>query len=517
MHLRLTVTSSQAAMMGDLAVRDFDASGGTIGRAPENAWVLQDTEQVLSRHHARINFANGRFTLTDTSTNGVVVNGELLVRDQPRVLHDGDRVTIGDYEFAVTMTDDQAVGAGTDPFAAADPFADLMPPAPKPPTPEPLTGDTGQFGDAADASRIEETVEAELDPLKFLDSQGLTADTPRESADKPSGVQPIGERADHSRPEEEFFRPQSPPPEPVSSGGEAIPDDYDPLSDLSLGGPAGKDESKPADAKQPGADIIPDWLDMPSAEPAPPPPPQESTPPPPKEATPPPPPRDATPPPQVAPPPQESTPSPQPEPGPAPTPASLQSAVELILRGAGLPMEQLPDQEAEQFLEATGRIFREITDGMMKVLRARSQLKNEFRMPRTEIRPVENNPLKFTVNADEALHTLLFPRSDAYLGPSAAFRDGFDDITAHQVAMVAGTRAAFAALLQRFDPQTLQEQWHNETGGIDRLNPNAVYWRKFREMYSRMTRDSGDHIQRLFGEEFARAYEDQIIKLQQGR
>lgn len=497
MHLRLSVTSSQAALMGDLAVHDFDASGGTIGRAPENAWVLQDTEQVLSRHHARINFANGRFTLTDTSTNGVVVNGELLVRDQPRVLHDGDRVTIGDYEFAVTMTDDQAVGAGTDPFAAADPFADLMPPAPKPPTPEPLTGDAGQFEDAADASRIEETVEAELDPLKFLDSQGLTADTARESADKGPGVQPIGERADHSRPEEEFFRPQSPPPEPVSSGGDAIPDDYDPLSDLSLGEAAGKEEPKPADVKQPGADIIPDWLDMPAAEPSPPP--QEATPPPPQEAAPPPPPETA--------------------PGPAPTPAtpeSLQSAVELILRGAGLPMEQLPDQEAEQFLEATGRIFREITDGMMKVLRARSQLKNEFRMPRTEIRPVENNPLKFTVNADEALHTLLFPRSDAYLGPSAAFREGFDDITAHQVAMVAGTRAAFSALLQRFDPETLQEQWHNESGNFDKLMPNSFYWRKFREMYSRMTRDSGDHIQRLFGEEFARAYEDQIIKLMQG-
>jgi predicted component of type VI protein secretion system len=32
-----------------------------------------------------------------------------------------------------------------------------------------------------------------------------------------------------------------------------------------------------------------------------------------------------------------------------------------------------------------------------------------------------------------------------------------------------------------------------------------------------MTRDSGDQYQRFFGEEFARAYEEQMVKLTQGR
>ena len=81
-----------------------------------------------------------------------------------------------------------------------------------------------------------------------------------------------------------------------------------------------------------------------------------------------------------------------------PTPhieAAPQDFAEAVL----LPGDPLRAQHiAEQFLEATGRIFREITDGMMKVLRARSQLKNEFRMPRTEIRPVENN--KTRIKAD---------------------------------------------------------------------------------------------------------------------
>ena len=64
----------------------------------------------------------------------------------------------------------------------------------------------------------------------------------------------------------------------------------------------------------------------------------------------------------------------------------------------------------------------------MEVLRARQEIKDEFRMRMTQFRPAENNPLKFSANVDDALHNLLVKRNAAYLGPVEAFADAFEDL-----------------------------------------------------------------------------------------
>lgn len=51
------------------------------------------------------------------------------------------------------------------------------------------------------------------------------------------------------------------------------------------------------------------------------------------------------------------------------------------------------------------------------MLRARSSLKGEFRMQQTSIAPVQNNPLKFAPNAEEALLLLLRPGNQAFMPP----------------------------------------------------------------------------------------------------
>ena len=89
----------------------------------------------------------------------------------------------------------------------------------------------------------------------------------------------------------------------------------------------------------------------------------------------------------------------------------------------------------------------------MEVLRARTEIKNEFRLQQTTFKPVENNPLKFSVNVEDALHNLLVKRNPAYLPAAEAFQDAFEDVRLHQVAMLAGVRAAFDAMLQEFDPE----------------------------------------------------------------
>jgi type VI secretion system FHA domain protein len=107
MSLTLEVVGEKAARMGG-AVRKTFTAGGTIGRLPDNDWILPD--QYISGHHARISFANGVFTIEDTSTNGVFINSpqNRLTRKKAYPLRNGDTVFIDDYEVRVTVAAEPA-------------------------------------------------------------------------------------------------------------------------------------------------------------------------------------------------------------------------------------------------------------------------------------------------------------------------------------------------------------------------------------------------------------------------
>ncbi|OOW83093.1 peptide-binding protein [Xanthomonas campestris pv. vitiswoodrowii] len=155
------------------------------------------------------------------------------------------------------------------------------------------------------------------------------------------------------------------------------------------------------------------------------------------------------------------------------------------------------------------RIFAIVVDGVMDVLRARAEIKNTFRLPVTVIQRSENNPLKFAATAEDALQKLLAPPSASFLSGVPAFEDAFDDIRCHQMAMLAGMRAAFDAMLFHFSPDRLEQK--ADAGGKGR------YWERYRDNFEQLRSDPDDCFHRLFGDEFARAYEAQLARLKSAR
>src|SRR6185312_12439224 len=146
-----------------------------------------------------------------------------------------------------------------------------------------------------------------------------------------------------------------------------------------------------------------------------------------------------------------ATPPPTPRPPlPAPPPPSSDPGLVAVLEGAGLQRAPVTAEFARSF----GQIFRVVVEGVMDVLRARQQIKDEFRMRLTQFRAADNNPLKFSANVDDALHNLLVKRNAAYLEPVEAFEDAFDDLRDHQIAMLAGMRVAFESMLTQFQGST---------------------------------------------------------------
>jgi type VI secretion system protein ImpI len=176
------------------------------------------------------------------------------------------------------------------------------------------------------------------------------------------------------------------------------------------------------------------------------------------------------------------------------------------------------------FAETTGptalpadvdQIFRVVVDGVMDVLRARAEIKNTFRLPVTIIQRSENNPLKFAPNPDEALAKIMAPSNGAFMSGTAAFEDAFDDIRCHQMAMLAGVRAAFESLLTHFSPDRFEQE--TDGGKRSAFAGKGKYWDKYREHFEGLSRDPDECFRRLFGDEFARAYEEQLSRLKSAR
>jgi type VI secretion system FHA domain protein len=182
-----------------------------------------------------------------------------------------------------------------------------------------------------------------------------------------------------------------------------------------------------------------------------------------------------------------------------------------LLRGAGLEGVEVSPELATQF----GQILRVVIEGLMDILHARERIKDEFRMRVTTFKTKDNNPLKFSANVDDALHNLLVKRHAAYLKPIEAFEDAFRDVRNHQVAMLAGVRVAYEAMLNEFEPGHLQAEFDRQLkkGAFLGAPARFKYWDLYAERFRDRVRDADSCFRELFGDEFARAYEEQLQKL----
>lgn len=190
-------------------------------------------------------------------------------------------------------------------------------------------------------------------------------------------------------------------------------------------------------------------------------------------------------------------------------------AAQALLHAAGLKDVAVTEAQAAEVLDDVGKVLHEVVAGVRELLQARATLKSEFRLSMTMIRRVENNPLKFSVSVDEAMRHLLVKQEPGYLGAVEAFQQAFNDIKDHQLAMIAGMRAAYEALLRRFDPQVLEEKFERlmRTGIVLPGTKKFRYWELYGEIYEELAKEAEENFQHLFDEEFARAYEAQLRRL----
>jgi type VI secretion system FHA domain protein len=457
--LTLRVTSFHSHALGAQSTKTFGAAGGSIGRQPGNDWVLPDPERFVSGSHAAVVCRNGNWYLRDLSTNGTFHNGSPQPigngREQPLV--EGDRLQLGEYEIVVSIDrTDYASVTGPTGFDMGRPSHGAGASGPRV-----ATGPTGRSAPAGLPGVLgpqDLGQPTSADPLDFF------SDNSRPPVRPPNDP---GVLSQHNSALEDFYQPPPlervpPPPPPQQHLGPAavIPEDWDKTGFSSA--PRRAPAMQPP-AQQPAA-YAPTALVQ-----------------------------------QLPPSAEESA-----------------GGLAALLVAAGLDPSTARMAAAAPGAQAVlGQVLGVVVQGMLDVLKARTEIKSQFRVPLTSMRPVENNPLKFSANAAQAMQNLLTARNPAYLGPVDAFDEGFQDIKAHQIAMMAGMRAAFDSMLERFNPDELAERFEKrlKRASVLSMGGKGKYWDLYRDMYEEWTQDADLNFQRLFGDKFAQAYEEQMRRL----
>lgn len=490
-----------------------------LGRGAECDWAFDDPDRVLSKRHCAVEYLAGAWQVRDLSTNGTFLNAamEPLGRDQVRPLRDGDRLRLGGWEIECRIEEEAGIGEGRwqsstaipDPMAPRAAVSDDIFSAP-------LPGLSPAGGTPSGAAPL---LPADFDPFAPVDPGPVMPDHRPSTNDvftPPRATMP-------DLLPDDWNAPPAAPPAPAADPFAALPDPFaeappavspptaapglpaappvlgDPFADLGLApaGPARPVADPFAEAAPPAAPALPD----PFAEAPPPPPP-------------------ANPATFVGrpamPPPADPFAEPAPVPPVAPTPVapmhvaappvvapggSLDQALALLLRGAGLPPPP-PGTDAAAALAQAGQALRAAVAGLRALLIARADVKREFRIEQTMLRAAGNNALKFAATDEAALHALLSPRTN---GP-AAVQETVDDLTAHQLATVAATQAAARALLQRLAPAGLEAEV--PAGGL--ALPGARekrLWEAYRKLHQQVSDQFEDDFDSAFGKAFARAYE----------
>ncbi len=443
----------------------------TIGRGDECDWKIEDPQMFVSRRHCVIVGAGGQYRVTDESRGGVFLDSAMapLGTGVTAPLHSGMRLRLGDFVIRAELESAAMAPANAPakPGIFGDDFFTPRPEAPPPPRPAGLPDPFEAPREPASSAPMAAPKPAA--PVFFDDPFSMDHSS---RAVTPAVLSPAA-------PADFGARPAASP----------LVGDFD-FGDFSL--PA--DLSAPGEPAVPAAPVFP--ADVAPSDPF-----AEAMPP--SLATP-------TPPPPLSPAP------PMPKPfavAPSPPAAADPGVVAALLRGLGIDPPPGFRGTPEE-VEALGRRYRQMTEGLVQLLRIRAQEKGSARVAQTVIGAANVNPLKFIVSTDEAVAAVVAAKGAGYLEPDAAIAAALRDLMDHHARSWTGVQAALRRMVDRFDP-ALFEAEIEDVGMLKAIvagSRPARLWQLYADRYRDIAKAAEDRFLGDVGADFRDAYENETRK-----
>ncbi|RVD40003.1 type VI secretion system-associated FHA domain protein TagH, partial [Mesorhizobium sp. M4A.F.Ca.ET.020.02.1.1] len=361
--MSLLLTLEQGPRTQAVRQTRLDEGELVIGRSADAGWQIDDPDMFVSRAHCKITGGQDGYFVTDTSSSGLFINDSdsPLGAGRSARLQSGMRLRLGDYILHVDLQ-----APAMQPPATSQPVAERSPPASR----APVSIGNDDFFSARAEEEPRRPRPAELpnpfeQPLPGAFERANANQGSSQAFDDPFSLDPVPSLNGMA--------------EPVPAKPSPIQDDFGfgpatPSGPANGGWPAGERE-RAAERPQPANP----WdLPVQAAEPPPPP--------------------------RVA---SGSRPARAPAAAPSQSDMALRNA---FLRGMGVEEADFPGRDAIAEMAKFGREYRLMMEGLMQLLRKRSEEKGNARVAQTMVGASEVNPLKFLPTVDDAIVTILGER-----------------------------------------------------------------------------------------------------------
>lgn len=446
-----------------------------IGRGEDCGWQLEDPQMFVSRRHCVVTGQGGQYRVTDESSGGLFLDAAPAPLGQgvTAVLAPGMRLKLGDFVIRVEVEGAAAAPVAAPPAKDAlfgDDFFTPRPEAPAPPRPASLPD---PFDAPREAGPAAEPPPRPAAPAFFDDpftmDHGPRPVTP--APDPAPRAAPAGafDFGDFGLPADLSGPAAVPPPPPPPAPPEPVPSSFaDPFAEV-----------PPAPSPAPPAAVV-------AASPPPPPP--------------------AAADPFVAPLP----------PGAAPA-APDASALAALMKGMGIAPPPGFRGTPEE-MEAIGRRYRAMAEGLVQLLRMRAQEKGAARVAQTVIGAANVNPLKFLAGPDEVVAALVAAKGAGYLDPDAAIAASVGDLMDHHKRSWSGLQASLRRMVDRFDPAVFEAEVE-DVGMLKALvagSRPARLWQLYSDRYREIAKAAEDRFLGEVGADFREAYESETRRTDNG-
>lgn len=171
----------------------------------------------------------------------------------------------------------------------------------------------------------------------------------------------------------------------------------------------------------------------------------------------------------------------------------------------GVDVHALDGPAREALAVKAASLLKQSIGGLQQSLRTRNDLKNELRLGHTTAQQSSNNPLRQAGDSAQALRLLLQP---GQVCAEQVLARSLRDLQAHQVALLAGSRAVVRSTLEHFTPSQLVLRFERERGK-PLVATAGSRWRAFQRYHQALSLDD-DFAERLLARDFAQAYEEQV-------
>ncbi|WP_115719861.1 type VI secretion system-associated FHA domain protein TagH [Gallaecimonas mangrovi] len=193
----------------------------------------------------------------------------------------------------------------------------------------------------------------------------------------------------------------------------------------------------------------------------------------------------------------------------APVPTAKPELIEALFEGLGMQKHFADKTPDAALMRELGNLTRITLERLLDLLHMRAEQKQKLRVQQTTFRRQENNPLKFSASAQDALESLVLRRHNSFLGPQDAVEEAFADIRHHEQALMAAVEQVVTSLL---DTDAAVED-----SALDKMPVlgKARAFERWQRQQQHLKHEYGDSDRMMRSDLFVDAYENAIRNLKQ--